>query len=120
MDTLVVIDSNLYRDPWDGDRRMASYRAKLKEKAVKQALLRQLRESGVDPAEIVDWLWEDFGKRVKRDWKSIESAILGDSDITPQDLAVFMIDEGLLPDEGAWSVEPATGLPVRKGRVDRG
>lgn len=99
---------------------MASYRAKLKEKAVKQALLRQLRESGVDPAEIVDWLWEDFGKRVKRDWKSIESAILGDSDITPQDLAVFMIDEGLLPDEGAWSVEPATGLPARKGRVDRG
>lgn len=99
---------------------MASIRARMKERAVKQALLKQLRESDIDPSLLAEWLWEDFGKRVKVDWRSIESAILGDSDITPQDLAVFMIEEGLQPEEGAWSVEPSTGLPFRKGRVDRG
>lgn len=99
---------------------MASYRARMKEKAIKKALLRQLRESGADLDDLVEWLWDDFGKRVRRDWKSIEQAILGDNEITPQDIAVYMIDAGLQPNEGAWDVEPATGLPGRKGRVEGG
>lgn len=88
-----------------------------KNRAVKRALLGQMRDANVDIDEVLEWLWDDFGKKPARNWRSIERAILGDNEITPQDLAVFMIDQGLLPDEGAWDVEPATGLPGRKGRV---
>ena len=96
------------------------YRVRIKERAVKEALVQQLKRSGVDLDEVIDWLWDDFGRKARRDWKSIENVILGDNDITPQDLAVFMIDQGILPDEGAWSVEPARGLPGGRGRVKGG
>ena len=96
------------------------HRVKMKERAIKRALLEQLKKTDIDIDEIVEWLWEDFGKKVRRNWQSVESAVLGDSDITPQDLAVFMIDQDILPDEGAWSVEPTSGLPGRKGRIKGG
>jgi len=76
-----------------------------------------LKGSGVSIDDVLEWLWEDFGKRPSKNWRSIEKTIIGDNEITPQDLAVFMIDNGLLPDEGAWDAEPATGLPGRKGRI---
>ncbi len=81
-----------------------------REKAVKRSLLGQVRESGIPLEEVVDWLWEDFGKRVRPSWERVERAILGDPDITPQDLAVFMIDQGVMPEEGAWDALPRRGL----------
>ncbi len=91
-----------------------------KNKAIKRALLRQVKSSRINIDDVLEWLWEDFGKKPARNWKNIEKTILGDNEITPQDLAVFMIDQGILPDEGAWDVEPAKGLPGRKGRVESG
>ena len=87
-----------------------SYRRRLASRAIKERLLDQMVRDGVDPREAADWLWDDFGKRVRPDWKSIRRAVLGDSEITPQDLAVFMIDQGLEPEEGAWDVLPRRGL----------
>ncbi len=91
-----------------------------KEKAVKRALLGQLRESGVPLETVREWLWEDFGKRVKGGWDRVERTILGDSDITPQDVAVFMIEAGVQPEEGAWDAEPVTGLRGPRGGTRRG
>jgi hypothetical protein len=79
-------------------------------KLVKEALLSQIKAAGLDETEIVEWLWEDFGKRVKPEWSRIEKAILGDNAITSQDLAVFMIENDLQPDEGAWNVMPRRSL----------
>ncbi len=86
-----------------------------REKVVKKNLLGQVKESSIPLEEIVDWLWEDFGKRVRPTWDRVEKAILGDPDITPQDLAVFMIDQGLMPEEGAWDALPRRGL--RSGKT---
>ncbi len=83
---------------------------KEREKAIKRALAQQLRESSIPIDEVVEWLWEDFGKRVRRDWGQVERAIVRDPEITPQDVAVFMIEQGVLPDEGAWDVAPRRGL----------
>jgi len=79
-------------------------------RAIKEALLRQLKESGIPLEEVQDWLWDDFGKRVKPSWDAVEKAVLGDPEITPQDIAVLMIENDVTPDEGAWDVSPRRGL----------
>ncbi len=93
---------------------LGSYR-KAKEKAVKAALVKQLRESGVDPREVAEWLWEDHGVKVRPNWRDIERAILREEDVTPQDLAVFMIESGVEPDEGAWDAGPRSPLRGARG-----
>ena len=87
-----------------------SYRRRLADRAIKASLMDQIEASNIDPGEMAEWLWDDFGKRVKPEWKSIRRAVLGDREITPQDLAVFMIDQGLQPEEGAWDALPRRGL----------
>ncbi|MEB3787826.1 MAG: hypothetical protein GSR78_03620 [Desulfurococcales archaeon] len=72
-----------------------------------------MKESRIPPEEVSEWLWEDFGKRVPPRWDRLERAILGEKEITPQDLAVFMIDNGIQPREGAWDV-----VPLREGLRD--
>ena len=89
-----------------------------KEKAVKAALLKAMRDSGVDPREIAEWLWEDYGVRVKPRWPDIERAVLKERDVTAQDLAVLMIDLGLQPDEGAWDAAPRPSM--RGGKAGEG
>jgi len=78
-------------------------------RAVKKALIEQMKSEGVDPREVSEWLWEDFGKRVPAKWSRLEKAILSDKTVTPQDVAVFMIDQGVQPEEGAWDVQPVHG-----------
>ncbi len=92
---------------------MSAFR-RARERAVKAALLQQLRESGVDVREVAEWLWEDFGVRVRPQWRAVERAVLREENITPQDLAVFMLDSGVEPDEGAWDASPRPSL--RGGR----
>jgi hypothetical protein len=81
-----------------------------KNKAIKKALLTQIKGSEIEPETVAEWLWEDFGKRVKPDWSRIEKAILSDETVTPQDMAVFMIENNVFPDEGAWDAMPVRGL----------
>ena len=95
---------------------MRSERA-ARQRAIKKALVDQMREEGVDPREVAEWLWEDFGKRVSPSWHRLEKAILGEKEVTPQDVAVFMIEQGIQPEEGAWDVHPV-GRGVRGGRDD--
>jgi hypothetical protein len=87
-----------------------SYARKMSERAVKEALMSQLENSGIPLEEAVEWLWDDFGKRVQKSWKAVRRAVLGDQDITPQDIAVFMIENDVQPEEGAWDVLPRRGL----------
>ncbi|HID72913.1 TPA: hypothetical protein EYP38_03140 [Candidatus Micrarchaeota archaeon] len=94
--------------------KLGSHR-RAKEKAVKVALIKRLRESGINPREVAEWLWEDYGVRVRPDWRDVERAILREEDVTPQDLAVFMLDSGVEPDEGAWDTGPRPALRGAKG-----
>ncbi len=92
---------------------MRGARESARERAIKEALLEQLISSGlVDPAEVAEWLWEDFGIRVKPDWPSIRRAILRAKEVTIQDLASAMIEWGVMPDEGIWFSEPVYGMQV--------
>lgn len=88
---------------------LGSFR-RARERAVKSALLKQLRESGVDVREVAEWLWEDHGIRVRPSWRDVERAILKEDDVTPQDLAVLLLDYGIEPDEGAWDAAPRPPL----------
>jgi len=90
----------------------------LRRRIVKKALVEQMKMEGVDPREVSEWLWEDFGKRVPPSWARLERAILSEKTITPQDVAVFMIEQGIMPEEGAWDVHPVRG--VRGRREDAG
>lgn len=77
----------------------------LREREIKRELLRIARESGADPREVAEWLWEDFGKRVKPEWSRLERAILED-DVTPQDVAVFLQEAGIaFSEERVWRRE---------------
>ncbi len=87
-----------------------SYTRRIRNRHIKAALMDQVEKSGIKPYEAAEWLWEDFGKKVKPDWKSIRRAVLGDPEITPQDIAVFMIENDVQPEEGAWDVLPRTSL----------
>jgi len=68
-----------------------------REREIKEALLEVLKR-GANPHEVAEWLWEDFGKRVKPSWDRIKRAVM-DSDITPQDLALLLDELGIRYDE---------------------
>ncbi|MEB3773806.1 MAG: hypothetical protein GSR86_02615 [Desulfurococcales archaeon] len=89
-------------------------------RAVKEVLVGQIRDSGIPASLVAEWLWEDFGIRVKPVWDRVERAILSSREVTPQDLAVFMIDNGLEPLEGAWDVYPARMRGDRGPQEDSG
>lgn len=69
--------------------------------------------------EVIEWLWEDFGLKVRGGWDEVGRVIVSRDEITPQDVAAFMIGEGLEPDEGAWE---AMSVPrgVRGNKKDSG
>ncbi|MCE4628335.1 MAG: hypothetical protein F7C34_04215 [Desulfurococcales archaeon] len=94
-----------------------SFKRKIMNRAIKENLLDQMERSGISPGEASEWLWDDFGKRVPPRWDKIRKAVLSDPDVTPQDLAVFMIDQGVQPEEGAWDALPRRGL--RGGEATR-
>ena len=90
--------------------------------AIKEALLSQMK--GKVPLEdVVEWLWEDFGIRSTPSWDRLAKIIISEKEILPQDLAAFMISEGLMPDEGAWDAMPVARGPrgfKKAGEDDRG
>jgi hypothetical protein len=76
---------------------------RLRDRDIKRKLVEQLRKSGrVRLEEIIEWLWEDFGIRSKFSWRDVERNIVKHDEITPNDLAVFMIEKGVMPREEIW------------------
>ncbi len=100
-----------------GEKELNRNTRRIENRHIKEALLSQIKTSDISLDDIVEWLWEDFGIRAKRDWKTVEKTIIKEDEITPQDLAVFMIDQEVMPEEGAWDVMPRRGL---QGRVKTG
>ena len=94
-----------------------SYIRRVRERHIKEALMDQLEKSGIHPREAAEWLWEDFGKKVRANWRNIRRAVVGDPQVTPQDVAVFMIENDIQPEEGAWDVLPRTGLQGGKANL---
>lgn len=76
-----------------------------RERGVKAVLLDQLRSRGASLDKVLEWLWEEFGVKARRSWHAVERLILRSDEITPQDLVVFMVENGIEPDEGAWDAE---------------
>ena len=75
----------------------------LRERNIKRALMKQLMESGkVKVEDVVEWLWEDFGIRCRPSWKDVERKVVKSDEVTPNDLAVFMLESGLQPREEIW------------------
>ncbi len=89
--------------------------SRARDRAIKASLMSQARgRIGLD--EFVEWLWDDFGIRARRSWDDIVRAVVYSDEVLPQDLAAFMISEGVEPDEGAWDVIPVPGgLRGREG-----
>ena len=74
------------------------WEARRREKKLKEKLIQFLESSGVDPTLVSEWVWEEFGKRVKPEWKNIRRVLLREQEITAQDL-VSLIDELGLTDK---------------------
>lgn len=76
---------------------------------VKKMLLEQLEEAmSRDPKlleELREWLFESFGISVRRGagWEELRRRIASADEVTDRNLAVFMLERGLMPDESAWS-----------------
>ncbi len=92
---------------------MVAIKQKIYEKAVKEALLNQMKNK-INIDEAVEWLYDDFGIKIKSSWENLRKAVLNNSEITPNDIAVFMIDQGVEVDEGAWHVLPTGGMRSNK------
>ncbi len=82
----------------------------VRERSIKKALLDSIEGHGVSAGELAEWLWEEFGIRVRPEWPRVRRAVLSSADIEARDLAVFMIEKGLTPDEGLWDARPAIRL----------
>ncbi|MCE4607406.1 MAG: hypothetical protein F7B61_00390 [Caldisphaeraceae archaeon] len=67
----------------------------------KRVLCEQMRGK-VDLRDVVEWLYEDFGIKCKISWNEITKAVINRNEITPNDIAVFMLEHGVDFDEKAW------------------
>ena len=91
-----------------------------RERAVKEALLRELLEHHVSVDDVKEWLWEDFGIRVSGGWERVRRVILREKRIRAQDIVSFMDEVGLTPDEGAWDAAPVPRLRSGEDAGDGG
>jgi len=74
-----------------------------RERVIKKALIDQLKRSNkISIKDVVEWLWEDFGIRCKANWKDVERKMLKSNEVFPNDIATFMIEHGLRPEEDVW------------------
>ncbi len=80
---------------------------KARSREIKARLVELLERSNASLEEVLDWLWEDFGVRVKADWKAVKRAIVKNSDIEPQDLVSLFNELGIELDEEAWNIDQA-------------
>ncbi|MEB3757454.1 MAG: hypothetical protein GSR76_01180 [Desulfurococcales archaeon] len=92
-----------------------SYARKMAERAVKDALFKQVVDN-VPMEDVAEWLYEDFGVKVgRRTWDNYRRAVLKNSDVKPQDIAILLLDHDIQPNEGAWDVQPRRNLPSSTG-----
>ena len=78
----------------------------MKLRAIKTALLEYVKNN-FKPAEIQEWLYEEFGiKPGRNDWKGLERTILKSDEITPQDIVILLREKNIEPNEGAWDASP--------------
>jgi len=75
---------------------------RLNDKVVKERMISRLEAKGIDASVVAEWLWEEFGKRVKPEWKRIKRAIVSDKEITPQDIVMLYEEVGINVDEDDW------------------
>ncbi|MEB3756859.1 MAG: hypothetical protein GSR79_08415 [Desulfurococcales archaeon] len=89
-----------------------SYARRLAEKAVKEALFKQVEEN-VPIDDVVEWLYEDFGIHTgRKNWSNLKRATLKSPDVKPQDIAILLMEHDIQPDEGAWDVQPRRSLSL--------
>ena len=87
-----------------------SYARRMAERAIKDALFRQVVDN-VPMEDVAEWLYEDFGVKVgRRTWNNYRRAVLKNHDVKPQDIAILLLDHGIQPNEGAWDVQPRRNL----------
>lgn len=76
------------------------------ERIIKKALLNDLLKLGDEVlVDIVEWLWDNYGIKARREKKDVEKKILRSKDISSRELAVFMLDKGVKINEELWFAE---------------
>ena len=75
----------------------------LKNKLLDQ-LERVINEKPDLEQDLRDWLFERFGIKVhsKISWERLKRIVLRHDEITDRDLALFMLERDLMPDEDIW------------------
>ena len=81
---------------------MAYVRRRLLERKLKEMLLEQAKEAGINPEQIAEWLYEAAGIRANPAWRDIEKAVLRSDEISAQELAAYLVSEGVNVDEQKW------------------
>ncbi len=64
-------------------------------------LLGRLEEKGVDAETVAEWLWEEFGVRVKPEWRRIRRAA-AKAGVTLQDLVSLYNELDVEVEEDDW------------------
>ncbi|MET1128925.1 MAG: hypothetical protein ABWW70_06370 [Thermoproteota archaeon] len=72
------------------------------EKRLKRFLLEEARKAKLDLQEIAEWLQFSAGISARPDWGDIERKILEAEEISAQELAAFLLEEGVRVDEEKW------------------
>ncbi len=74
---------------------------RLVEHRLKEYLLRLAEERGL-ARELAEWLYEEHGVRVAAEWRRLRRAVLREPTVTPQELAVFLLNHGVEVTEEEW------------------
>jgi hypothetical protein len=74
---------------------------RLLERRLKEMLLEEAERAGLEPWRLAEWLYEEHGVRVRPDPRSVRRAVLS-SPVTAQELAVFLMEEGVEVSEEKW------------------
>ncbi len=73
------------------------------EREIKRELLETLEKKARDKLhKVIEWLWENYGVRVKMEWGSVEKAVLKSRDVSSREIALLMMDLGVDVDEEIW------------------
>ncbi len=71
------------------------------ERRIKELLLSIARQY-LEPSELANWLYEEYGLKIRPDWRHIERAILKSKEIRSQELAVFLLEKNIEIPENEW------------------
>ncbi|ABM81043.1 hypothetical protein [Hyperthermus butylicus] len=81
---------------------MAQARRRLLERKLKEMLLEQAKRAGISPEQLAEWLYESAGIRVKATWHDVEREVLRSDEVSAQELAAYLLSEGVEVDESKW------------------